>query len=336
MVAGDEVVGEGWHEGPGTPHAEVGAIRSAGERARGATLFVTLEPCSHQGHTGPCAPIIRDSGIREVVAAMRDPNPLVDGRGFGLLEESGLVVREGLLRREAEEMNLGFIKHVRTGRPFVTLKMAASLDGKTAARDGSSRWITGEAAREDAHTLRAGADALIVGAGTVASDDPALTVRLPGYRGRQPTRVIVDGRGRLTAGAAVLDGTAPAIVATTSLADRRTRAEWEARGADVLVFEGDPEGQLLVYRVLDRLGSLGFQSVLIEGGAELGWAAVAERLVDRFVLYLAPKLIGGRQAPGILGGQGIDSIELALPVSIVRVERLDEDLKVVADVHRDS
>jgi len=335
LVADGRVVGEGWHEGPGTAHAEVMALEAAGDRARGATLYATLEPCSHQGRTPPCATRVVEAGVARVVAALQDPNPLVDGSGFGLLRKAGVEVVVGVLQDEGRELIAGFAKHIGTGLPFVVLKMAASLDGKIAARDGSSRWITGEEARRDAHRLRAGSDAVVVGVGTALADDPSLTVRLDRYRGRQPLRVVVDGRGRLPASATVLDGTAVALVATTPSAPRGARAAWEGRGADVLVLDPDEEGRVPLGGLMAALGKRDVQTVLIEGGATLGWSAVESGVVDRLVLYLAPKLLGGTSAPGVLGGDGVATITDAFPMDIRSVERIGEDLKVVADVHRD-
>jgi diaminohydroxyphosphoribosylaminopyrimidine deaminase/5-amino-6-(5-phosphoribosylamino)uracil reductase len=335
VVAGDRVVGEGWHEGPGTPHAEVMALARAAETARNATLYVTLEPCSHQGRTPPCAPAIVDAGITRIVASMRDPNPVVDGRGFAILRQAGLEVEEGLLRDEAEGLMAGFAKHVRTGLPLVTLKMAASLDGKVAARDGSSRWITGEAGREDAHRARAESDAIVVGAGTALADDPALTVRLPGYRGRQPIRILVDGSGRVQAGGSLFDGAAPTLVATTSAGAEKARAGWEAAGAEVLTFDEQLGGGVPLARLMEVLGKRDIQSVLIEGGPTLAWSAIREDIVDRLVLYLAPKLIGGTGSPGVLGGLGIESISEAIALTIDRVTMVGDDVRVEAHVHRD-
>ncbi|HEX2025436.1 MAG TPA: bifunctional diaminohydroxyphosphoribosylaminopyrimidine deaminase/5-amino-6-(5-phosphoribosylamino)uracil reductase RibD, partial [Actinomycetota bacterium] len=217
LVRDGRVVGEGWHEGPGRAHAEVVALDAAGDQARGATLYVTLEPCSHYGRTPPCAPRIAGAGVIRVVAAMRDPNPLVDGSGLRGLREAGVDVVEGVLAEEATRLNAAFLTHLRTGRPLVTLKMAASLDGKVAARDGSSRWITGEEARLEVHRMRAASDAILVGAGTAFRDDPSLTVRLPGEEPpRRPLRVVVDGRGIVPPTHAVIaDGEAPTLVATT-------------------------------------------------------------------------------------------------------------------------
>jgi len=335
LVADGRVVGEGWHEGPGTAHAEVMALEAAGDRARGATLYATLEPCSHQGRTPPCATRVVEAGVARVVAPLQDPNPLVDGSGFGLLRKAGVEVVVGVLQDEGRELIAGFAKHIGTGLPFVVLKMAASLDGKIAARDGSSRWITGEEARRDAHRLRAGSDAVVVGVGTALADDPSLTVRLDRYRGRQPLRVVVDGRGRLPASATVLNGTALALVATTPSAPPGARAAWEGRGADVLVLDPDEEGRVPLGGLMAALGKRDVQTVLIEGGATLGWSAVESGVVDRLVLYLAPKLLGGTSAPGVLGGDGVATITDALPLGIRSVEPIGEDLKVVADVHRD-
>jgi diaminohydroxyphosphoribosylaminopyrimidine deaminase / 5-amino-6-(5-phosphoribosylamino)uracil reductase len=341
VVSRGQVAGEGWHEGPGTHHAEVMALEQAGRRARGGTLYVTLEPCSHVGRTPPCAPAIREAGIARVVAAVGDPNPLVDGRGFALLRDAGIEVIVGVLESESRRLIAGFLKHTATGLPFVTLKMAASLDGKVAARDGSSRWITGEAARLDVHRLRAACDAVVVGAGTAVADDPLLTVRLDGYRGRQPLRVVVDGSGRTPPTAAVLGPDAQTLMATSSRAPERVRQEWGDTGSEVALFDADDGVSLEA--LLETLGKRDVQTVLVEGGPTLAWSAVGAGLVDRVVLYVAPKLIGGVGAPGVLGGPGVDAIARALPLSIVLVEQLQGDLKIVAEtregegthVHRD-
>jgi diaminohydroxyphosphoribosylaminopyrimidine deaminase / 5-amino-6-(5-phosphoribosylamino)uracil reductase len=298
VVNGDRVVGEGWHEGPGTPHAEVNALRAAGEQARGATLYVTLEPCSHHGRTPPCAPVV-----------------------------------EGVLAEEGAELIAGFARHVRTGRPLVTLKMAASLDGKVAARDGSSRWITGEPARRDVHRLRAASGAILVGAGTAAADNPSLTVRLPEFRGRPPLRVLLDAMGTTPATGALFDGSAPTVVATTPACLQETRAAWEDAGAEILSLEesGTP-GRVPLRELMRALGKREVQDVLIEGGPSVAWSAVEEGVVDRLVLYLSPKLIGGREAPGVLGGEGVATVAAARPIRVRRVEQVGEDLKVLAEV----
>jgi diaminohydroxyphosphoribosylaminopyrimidine deaminase/5-amino-6-(5-phosphoribosylamino)uracil reductase len=334
VVADGRIAGEGFHEGPGLPHAEVVALRQAGERTLGATLYVTLEPCDHYGRTPPCCDAIIEAGIARIVAAMRDPNPVVDGRGFAKLEAAGIDVGSGVLSGEASRQNEAYVKHVRTGRPFVTWKMAASLDGKVASRDGTSRWITGEAARRDVHRLRAWSDAILVGAGTALADDPSLTVRDPSYRGAPPLRVLVDARGRVPATGDLFDDAAPTLVATTELAPRGRREEWSAAGAELVVYEPE-EGRVPIGALVADLGKRDAQGVLLEGGPTLAWAAVEENLVDKVVVYLSPKLIGGDEAPGVLGGRGFAPISQALDLSIHSFDRVGEDLRVEAYVHRD-
>lgn len=334
VVRDGEIVGEGWHEGPGTAHAEIVALEAAGERARGATLYVTLEPCSHFGRTPPCSPRVALAGVARVVAAMRDPNPLVDGRGLRDLEEAGLRVETGLLEREALRLNEAFVKHVRTGLPLVTLKMAASLDGRAAARDGSSRWITGEEARAEVHRMRAAADAILVGAGTAFRDDPALTCRDPDYRGPPKLRVVVDGRGIVPETYRLFEGGAPTLVGTTEAAPQDRRRAWRERGAEVMVLD---EGSPLVplERLLAELGKRDIQHVLVEGGPTIAWEFVHKGLLDRVVLYFAPVLVGGREALGILQGDGVASIAEALPLDVEEIVQVGRDIKVVAHVHRD-
>jgi diaminohydroxyphosphoribosylaminopyrimidine deaminase / 5-amino-6-(5-phosphoribosylamino)uracil reductase len=334
VVFDGRVVGEGWHEGPGTPHAEIRALDEAGERTRGAILYTSLEPCDHFGRTGPCTDAVVAAGVARVVSAMRDPNPVVDGRGFAKLRSQGIDVEFGFLAEDAARQNEAFVKHVRTGLPFVTWKMAASLDGKVAARDGSSRWITGEAARADVHRLRSSSDAIVVGAGTALADDPALTVRMPGYRGRAPLRILVDARGRVPATGDLFDDEAPTLVATTDLAPKDRREEWRSAGAEVVVYEPEAERVPLGELVAD-LGKRDIQAVLLEGGPTLAWSAVEDGLIDKVVVYLAPKLVGGVDAPTVLGGRGFAPIANALGLRVRSFDRVGDDLRVEADVHRD-
>lgn len=333
---GGSVIGEGWHEGPGTDHAEVVALRQAGERARGATLVVTLEPCDHTGRTGPCTREIIRAGIARVVAATGDPNPRVDGAGFARLRDAGIQLEQGLLAEPARRLNVAFERHVTTGRPFVILKSAASLDGKTAAADGSSRWITSEAARADAQQLRAWSDAVIVGSGTALADDPSLTVRDPRFVAAcPPLRVVVDSTGRVPATRAVFDRAAPTLVATTDRADVSAIDAWTQAGAEVLVLDRDGDGRVRLPSLVDALGERDVQGVVIEGGATLAWSAVRDDLLDRVVLYMAPSIVGGAEAPGVVMGAGVTSINDALPLAFTAIQRVGPDLKVEADVHRD-
>jgi diaminohydroxyphosphoribosylaminopyrimidine deaminase/5-amino-6-(5-phosphoribosylamino)uracil reductase len=335
LVRDGRVVAEGWHEGPGTEHAEAMAIRLAGGRAAGATAYVTLEPCDHHGRTPPCARALIAAGVEAVIAATGDPNPIVDGSGLRTLRDAGLTVEEGLLADDAIRQNLAFRTHVRTGRPFVVLKMASSLDGKAAARDGSSTWISGEEARADVQRLRAWSDAIVVGSGTALADDPRLTVRDPAFASaRPPVRVIVDPSGRVTGDRRAFDTAAPTLVATTELAPVSRRQEWLDAGADVAVIDPDETGVSLP-GLMDVLGKRGIQGVLLEGGPTLAWSAIRDGVVDQIVLYVAPIVIGGADSPGWLAGMGAPSLTRAPRMDIVSVERVADDLKVVADVHRD-
>lgn len=332
VVAPDgSVAGEGWHEGPGTPHAETHALLAAGDRARGGTLYVTLEPCSHQGRTPPCAPAVARAGIARVVASVRDPNAHADGSGFAMLRAANLSVDVGLMADEGARLIEAFAKAVTTGTPFVTLKMAMSLDGKVAARDGSARWVTGEAAREDVHRLRAEHDAVMVGAGTAIADEPSLTVRSVGHRGRQPIRIVVDGAGRVPPHGQLFDDAAPTWVLTSASSPQEVRRGWEATGASVWVAPGGPTVELAAFlSTWAQEEERPLRSILIEGGPTLAWSAIREGIVDRFVLYLAPKVIGGHGAPSAIGGDGIASIAEAIPLEIEAFERVGEDLRVLA------
>ena len=336
VVRDGEVVGEGWHRGPGTPHAEVLALEAAGRRASGATLYTTLEPCTHYGRTLPCAPRVIEAGVARVVAAMGDPNPVVNGQGFRTLRAAGIEVAVGVLDEEAARLNEAFLKHVRTGLPFVTLKMAASLDGKAAARDGSSRWISGPEARAEVHRMRARADAVLIGAGTAYRDDPSLTVRHADVVGKPPLRVVVDGRGIVPETHRLFsDRSAPTLVATTELAPEARRSSWRDRGAEVLVLDDAGSGLIPLEDLFRQLGKRDVQHLLMEGGPTIAWEAVREGIVDRLVLFFAPILVGGQEAPSLLMGGGTPSIGEAISLELREVSRLGNDLRVVADVHRD-
>jgi diaminohydroxyphosphoribosylaminopyrimidine deaminase / 5-amino-6-(5-phosphoribosylamino)uracil reductase len=330
------LLGEGWHEGPGTDHAEVMALRAAGRRARGATVVATLEPCNHVGRTPPCTRALIDAGVGRVVVGALDPN-LGDGApGVDELRRDGIAVQTGVLEAECRDLNVAFEAHVRTGRPFVVLKRAASIDGKTAAADGSSRWITSDEARADVQRLRAWSDAIVVGSGTAIHDDPALTVRDGRFtEARSPIRVVLDASGRVEPTGRLFDDVAPTLLATTGDAPEARTSAWHDAGAEVLVLDPDPEGGVSLAALLDTLGKRDVQGLLVEGGARLAWSFVRDDLVDRFVLYLAPKVIGGSTAPGVVGGGGFAPVDAARPLRVRRIERVGPDLKVIADVHGD-
>jgi len=329
IVKDGQVVGEGFHSYAGSDHAEVVALREAGSAAEGATLYVSLEPCCHHGRTPPCADQIVHAGIRRVVAACEDPNPSVNGRGVAALREAGVTVEVGLLGEEAARLNEAFFKYIRTGVPFVTLKVAASLDGKIASRTGESRWITGESARRRVHQLRNEMDAVLVGIGTVLRDDPLLTARLGIADQRDPIRVIVDNLARLPLRAKVVNraSTAPTILAVAQMAPRGKLEALEREGVQVIVVENSPR-RVSLERLMEALGKRGVLSVMIEGGAEINASALRESVVDKVLVFLAPILIGGKSTPTAVGGDGIESLGQALRLRNVRIERFDGDILV--------
>jgi diaminohydroxyphosphoribosylaminopyrimidine deaminase/5-amino-6-(5-phosphoribosylamino)uracil reductase len=328
-------IAEGWHDGPGTEHAEAMALRLAGARARGATVYTTLEPCNHVGRTPPCTGALIRARVSRLVAASVDPNLGADAPGLAELRAAGVEVVTGVCAADEERLNKAFRCQVTTGRPLVILKMAGTLDGKAAARDGSSRWITGDAARTDVQRLRAWADAIAVGAGTVLADDPRLTVRDPSFeRATPPTPVVIDAVGRVPPDRAVFGGPVPALVATTERTPRERREAWAARGAEVLLVDRDGGGRVALVALVDELGKRGIQGLVLEGGPTLAWSAIRDEVVDEVIFYLAPRLVGGSSAPTLLGGDGIASLTDAVVLEDLELERLGDDLKVVARVHR--
>ena len=306
VVQEGAVIAERFHERAGAPHAEAAALEAAGPRARGSTLYVTLEPCNHVGRTPPCVDAILRAGVRRVVAATRDPNPRVRGGGAAALTAAGIEVDLGCLERDARELNHAFFTAVGQQRPHVTAKWAMTLDGKIAAHDGRSRWITGEAARREAHRLRSESDAIVTGIGTVLADDPALTIRLEPPWPREPYRVVVDSRARLPLDAALLrTGTAARVlVAVGEDAPAPRVAALASGGASVLQCKSR-DGRVDVADVCARLFALDVIAVLLEAGGELTGAFVQAGLVDRVAVFVAPKLVGGITAPTPMGGPGL-------------------------------
>lgn len=325
IVRDGKVVGTGWHERAGEPHAEIYALREAGELARGATAYVTLEPCSHHGRTPPCAEALIQAGVARVVAAMVDPNPLVAGEGLARLQQAGIETDLGLLEREAHELNIGFVYRMTCGRPWLRLKVAASLDGKTALNNGVSQWITGTDARRDAHRLRARSCALLTGIGTVLADDPRLTVREVETT-RQPLRVVVDSSLRMPPTAKMLSQ-GQTLVVTASTDQARADRLREA-GAEVLVLPPE-DGRVDLGHMLDELGRRGINEVTVEAGCALNGALVERSLVDEFVIYLAPLLLGHR-ARGMFDLPELSTMGERRELRIADVSMVGRDLRVRA------
>ena len=295
LVRDQEIVGEGWHERAGEPHAEPIAIRAAGDRARGATAFVTLEPCCHHGRTPPCVDVLIASGVRRVVFAIGDPNPRVNGGGARLLREAGVQVESGLLASEAAELNAGFLMRMREGRPLVRLKTAASLDGRTALANGESKWITSVEARADVQSWRARSSAILTSADTVIADDPRLDVRIDTQR--QPLRVVLDRRRRVRKTARILQPPGEVLLFAGPSAKARSRAGEELLGAARIERLRTVRAHLDLNRVFARLAELGMNEVLVEAGPKLSGALLADGLVDEWLLYVAPKLLGKDAKP---------------------------------------
>lgn len=317
VASGEEIVGEGWHEKAGGPHAEVVALEKAGGRAERATVYVSLEPCSHQGRTPPCAPLLIKRKVSRVVAAMRDPNPQAEGGGDALAA-AGIRFEHGLMQDEARELNIGFVSRVTRGRPWVRLKMAATLDGRTALQDGRSQWITGAEARRDGHRWRARACAILTGIGTVKADDPRLTVREV-QTPRQPLRVIVDSRLETPPGARILEGEKVLVFAAR---------EGSLKNAEVVRLP-NPHRKVELRAMLEALARRGVNELHVEAGYRLNGSLVREGCVDEFLLYLNPSFLGDG-AQGMLDLPGFERLEKRPRLKVLSVERLGEDLRIVA------
>jgi diaminohydroxyphosphoribosylaminopyrimidine deaminase/5-amino-6-(5-phosphoribosylamino)uracil reductase len=329
LVLADKLVGEGWHLRAGEPHAEVHALRAAGEKTRGATAYVTLEPCSHHGRTPPCADALIAAGVKRVVAAMQDPNPLVAGQGLQKLRAAGIEVECGLMEAAARELNIGFVTRMAHGMPWVRSKIAASLDGRTALNNGSSKWITGEAARRDVQDWRARSCAVFTGVGTVLADDPQLNVRIE--TGRQPQRVILDSQLRMPPTARILSG---GVLIYTVSADEGKRTALRRAGAEVIVLP-EVAGQVDLVAVLRDLAQRGINEVLVEAGRTLNGALLKAGLVDELVLYLAPQLLGDA-ARGMAGLGELTQLQQRVDLHWRDVRQVGGDLRIVAGIAKEK
>lgn len=331
IVKDGQIVGEAYHRQSGEPHAEILALHQAGPRARGGVLYVTLEPCCHtHKRTPPCVPLLIQSGLERICVAMIDPNPQVNGRGIQKLKHANIPVSFGMLEQDARNLNEVYAYWITTGRPLVTLKGAMTLDGKLATATGESRWITGEPARQDVHRLRNRMDAILVGVGTVIADDPELSARgktMTSRRvGRQPVRVVLDSRLRIPSNAKVLQwvGEQPTILCTTTQAPIQKIEHFRNRGIQLWVLPGQA-GRVSLKACLARLGKQGLTSVLIEGGATINAAALQQGLVNKVRLYMAPILLGGQDARGLIGGQSPKALNQAWPLADCQLKKLGKD-----------
>jgi len=325
------VVGLGHTQQPGMEHAEIMALNQAGEMARGATMYVTLEPCCHHGKTPPCTEAIINAGISEVNIAVADPNPLVSGKGITCLEEAGIKLNIGEYEQKAREINEGYFKYIKTGVPFVIAKFAMSMDGKIATRTGDSKWITSEEARNYAHGQRHSVDAIMVGAETIIADDPQLTAR--GYSGRcgrarlQPLRVIVDGKGRVPDTARVFSEPGKTLVAVAEGEFNKEILKASREGTEYMVLKSD-RGLIDIAELLKALGQRQITTVMIEGGSRLLGYAFDHHLVDKVLAFVAPIIIGGAEAKTAVGGRGVDRVKNALQLKDIRIEKFGNELLI--------
>ena len=335
IVRDGRIVAEGWHRKAGTPHAEIHALNMAGELARGATVYVSLEPCAHYGRTGPCARALVEAGVSRVVVAMTDPNPKVAGKGIAILQEAGIEVTTGVLEQAARQLNEVFLKWMTTGLPFVALKTAMTLDGKIATAAGQSQWITNEASRYETHRLRDIYDGILVGINTALADNPSLTTRLKEYQGRNPVRIVVDSRARLPLTAKlVTDGAARTIVAVTEQAPAERVEALRSAGVEIIV--AGSSNHVDMQSLMEQLGAMKISSVLVEGGGSVNFSLLQAGLVDRVYAFIAPKLVGGRDALTPVEGDGFQELDRAVELENIQLRQLGSDVLLTGIVKRNT
>lgn len=335
IVKDNRVVGCGWHRKAGTPHAEVHALNQAGELAQGADVYVTLEPCAHYGKTPPCAKALVEAKVKNVYGGLLDVNPKVAGKGFKILEDAGIHVEYGFLQDELRKQNEVFFKWIEHKKPFVVLKAAMTLDGKIATATGQSKWITNETSRAYGYKLRDIYDGIMVGINTVIEDNPMLTARVDG--GKNPIRIVVDSSLKIDINANVVqDKSAKTIIATTDKADKDKILKLQAQDVDVIVVDKDKNDKVDIEKLLDILGQQNICSILVEGGATLSGSFVAKKLVDKVYFFIAPKIVGGKEAKTPVAGTGILNLQEALALKDIQVEKLDEDVLIIGRVDKDK
>lgn len=328
IVKDKEIIGQGYHEYFGGPHAEVNAFNTCKKSPRGATLYVTLEPCVHHGKTPPCAELIVKKGIKRVVIAMKDPNPLVNGKGVELMENNNVKVETGLLEEEAARLNEVFIKFITTRKPFCLYKAAMTLDGKIASVSGDAQWISGEASLKLVHKLRHDYAAIMVGIGTVLKDNPKLDARRRWKISKNPLKVIVDSLARISLDSNVMKiNPQLTLLAVTQQADSRKLAEIRRMGAQVVVCP-EKDAQVDLEYLMLALGLMDIDSVFLEGGGTLAFSAMRDQIIDKVMLFITPRFIGGKKAPTVLEGDGIRKLSDAIPFSISAIKRVKEDILI--------
>lgn len=335
IVKDNRVVGCGWHRKAGTPHAEVHALNQAGELAQGADVYVTLEPCAHYGKTPPCAKALVEAKVKNVYGGLLDVNPKVAGKGFKILEDAGIHVEYGFLQDELRKQNEVFFKWIEHKKPFIVLKAAMTLDGKIATATGQSKWITNETSRAYGYKLRDIYDGIMVGINTVIEDNPMLTARVDG--GKNPIRIVVDSSLKIDINANVVqDKSAKTIIATTDKANKDKILKLQAQDVDVIVVDKDENDKVDIEKLLDILGQQNICSILIEGGATLSGSFVAKKLVDKVYFFIAPKIIGGKEAKTPVAGTGILNLQEALALKDIQIEKLEEDVLIIGRVDKDK
>lgn len=335
IVKDNRVVGCGWHRKAGTPHAEVHALNQAGELAQGADVYVTLEPCAHYGKTPPCAKALVEAKVKNVYGGLLDVNPKVAGKGFKILEDAGIHVEYGFLQDELRKQNEVFFKWIEHKKPFIVLKAAMTLDGKIATATGQSKWITNETSRAYGYKLRDIYDGIMVGINTVIEDNPMLTARVDG--GKNPIRIVVDSSLKIDINANVVqDKSAKTIIATTDKANKDKILKLQAQDVDVIVVDKDENDKVDIEKLLDILGQQNICSILVEGGATLSGSFVAKKLVDKVYFFIAPKIIGGKEAKTPVAGTGILNLQEALALKDIQIEKLEEDVLIIGRVDKDK
>lgn len=335
IVKDNRVVGCGWHRKAGTPHAEVHALNQAGELAQSADVYVTLEPCAHYGKTPPCAKALVEAKVKNVYGGLLDVNPKVAGKGFKILEDAGIHVEYGFLQDELRKQNEVFFKWIEHKKPFIVLKAAMTLDGKIATATGQSKWITNETSRAYGYKLRDIYDGIMVGINTVIEDNPMLTARVDG--GKNPIRIVVDSSLKIDINANVVqDKSAKTIVATTDKADKDKILKLQAQNVDVIVVDKDENDKVDIEKLLNILGQQNICSILVEGGATLSGSFVAKKLVDKVYFFIAPKIIGGKEAKTPVAGTGILNLQEALTLKDIQIEKLEEDILIIGRVDKDK